>query len=258
MGAAEGPKFLRMALANMAWHSGSKGLYDAGDVVCADGNLEASQARLAEAVAQLRGQGHFTVVLGGGHETALGHFTGLQRHAGRKPVGIINLDAHFDLRRYESEGTSGTPFLQAARQQEAQGLPFHYLALGIYEGANTEALFATARELGVQWATNRQLAYGCPPEVKRQIEDFCRPLEAVYLSIDLDVFQVAHAPGVSAPATFGISPAVGRELLGLIMGTGKVAGMDVVELNPAFDVDYRTAKLGAHLIYEAVTGSVKQ
>ena len=69
--------------------------------------------------------GHFPLVLGGGHEVAFGSWSGLNRHlGGNGKVGIINLDAHFDLRMKQELASSGTPFFQIAEQCAAQGTPF--------------------------------------------------------------------------------------------------------------------------------------
>lgn len=74
-----GPKAMRAVLANLALHD-SLALWDAGDIACPDGDLDAAQATLAGQVAQALGQGCRPLVLGGGHEVAWGSFQGLARH----------------------------------------------------------------------------------------------------------------------------------------------------------------------------------
>jgi hypothetical protein len=144
VGAAEGPAALRAMLSNLPTLDDTP-LYDAGDVDCADGDLEGAQARYAERLAALLDAGHFPVGLGGGHEIAFATYQGLARHLGkRRPrVAIVNIDAHFDLRRQE-RGSSGTPFLQALEHAAALGLPLDYCVYGISAAANTRALFDTA------------------------------------------------------------------------------------------------------------------
>ncbi|MDW8259497.1 MAG: arginase family protein, partial [Gammaproteobacteria bacterium] len=118
-GASAGPTALRRVLANLAWH-GSAGLrcYDAGDVRCDDGDLEAAQARLGERVAELLQEGQWPLLFGGGHEIAWGSFQGLLKWRRRfnpsARLGVVNFDAHFDLRPLppDGRGTSGTPFRQ--------------------------------------------------------------------------------------------------------------------------------------------------
>src|SRR5207248_6597570 len=86
------------------------GLADLGNVRAGD-DLEAAQRRLGEAVAGVLRAGAVPVVLGGGHETAFGHFLGYT--AAGVEVGIVNVDAHLDVRPYPAGGHSGSPFRQA-------------------------------------------------------------------------------------------------------------------------------------------------
>src|SRR5262245_27105256 len=74
-GAAEGPKAIARALANLAWHQ-SHPVYDAGDLGGSDGNLESAQDSLADHLSEVLDAGHRPLVLGGGHETAWGTFLG--------------------------------------------------------------------------------------------------------------------------------------------------------------------------------------
>ena len=133
VGAVNGPLAMRKALANLAWHR-SDPAYDAGDVLCTDGDLEGAQARLGHNVCALLDAGHFPVVLGGGHEVAFGSWSGLAEHlsGNHAPrIGIVNFDAHFDLRDPAHVHSSGTPFAQIAEQCAARGWPCRYACLGV-------------------------------------------------------------------------------------------------------------------------------
>ena len=151
VGAAGGPQALRKALANLAWHRQAPA-YDAGDVACEDGDLEGAQARLGRNVCALLDAGHLPIVLGGGHEVAFGSWSGLAEHLSGQAaprIGIVNFDAHFDLRDPAHVHSSGTPFAQIAEASVARGWPFRYACLGVSRASNTRALFARAAELGV-------------------------------------------------------------------------------------------------------------
>ncbi len=157
-GARHGPPALRRALANLAWH-GEQAIYDAGDIVAGD-DLEAAQECYAQRVADLLARGHRVVGLGGGHEIAYASFAGLARHLSRHErlprIGILNFDAHFDLRHAE-RASSGTPFRQIAELCQASDWPFAYCCLGISRLSNTAALFDQAQRLGVRYLLDRQL-----------------------------------------------------------------------------------------------------
>jgi formiminoglutamase len=247
-GAADGPRALRQALANLAWHQ-SCPVYDAGDVACRDGDLEAAQGRVATSVATLLDAGHRPLVLGGGHETAWGTFLGLTRAKPEATIGIVNLDAHFDLRAGD-RATSGTPFAQMADWCASGGRQFRYLCLGVSEAANTAALFERARHLGATWRLDVDLAPWRLNEPLAKLEDFARRSDAVYLSIDLDVLPAATMPAVSAPAGRGVPLESIVMLIDAIAQSGKLVVADIVELNPAFDIDDHGAKVAAGLAWK--------
>ena len=167
-------------------------------------------------------------------------------------VGILNLDAHFDLRE-APRPSSGTPFLQALRDAEGAEHQLSYAVVGISEANNTRALFDTARERGVTWVTDEQAQTADVTGVRRWVRSFINAVDVLYLTIDLDVLPAAVAPGVSAPAGFGVPYEVIHACALEATQSGKLALADVVELNPALDVDGRTAKAAARLIHTIVS-----
>ncbi|MCK2094361.1 formimidoylglutamase [Thauera aromatica] len=252
-GAAAAPAAIRKALAGLAWHR-SGPAYDAGDVVCADGDLDGAQARLAEKLAAVLAGGHFPLVLGGGHEVAFGtwqglaaHLEGNGEHAPR--IGIVNLDAHFDLRDPAHAHSSGTPFAQIAEAAAARGWPFRYACLGVSRAANTRALFHRAAELDVLMREDREITPVTLPEVRAALDAFIADCEHLYLTIDLDVLPAGEAPGVSAPAARGVPLALLEELLEPLRDSGKLRVADLAELNPEYDIDQRTARIAARLVH---------
>ena len=260
-GAAEGPVVLRRALSNLAWHGGDDArLYDAGNVTCTGDRLEDAQAGYAGRLAALLGEGHFPIGLGGGHEIAWASYQGIERAFHGDPrlerLGVINFDAHLDLRRPETpgRGTSGTPFFQIAESRAALGLPFRYFCLGASEATNTPALFDRARELGVTVVHDVESTL---PGVQQQLREFIEQSSAVYLTVCLDVLPASAAPGVSAPAGLGVPLHRAVELLREVVAVcghgpagGKLLAADVAELNPRHDPDGRTARVAARLVYE--------
>lgn len=248
VGAVEGPDALRSALASLAVHD-ELTILDHGDVAVEGGDLEEGQRRLGEAVTAAGADAPLTVVLGGGHETAYGSYLGL----GHRPrLGVLNLDAHFDLRE-EERPTSGTPFLQIARDRQAAGLDVHYAVLGVSTASNTGVLFDTAAELDAPWLLDDECQQvGAPLDFTRRFLD---DVDEVYLSIDLDVLPAAAAPGVSAPAALGVPPFVIQAVCDAVVDSGKLVHLDVTELSPRFDSDSRTAKVAARLIHRVITRS---
>ncbi|WP_421246670.1 formimidoylglutamase [Aeromonas sanarellii] len=250
VGAAGAPQAIRKLLANTAWHLG-RPVHDGGDVHCDDGDLDAAHDRLAERVASALDQGHFPLVLGGGHEVAFGSWSGLNRHlAGRGRIGIINFDAHFDMRMKQEQASSGTPFFQIAEQCAAQGTPFNYACLGVAETANTAALFARAEALGVWHVLDEAMTQTELPALLSGLDAFIARCDHLYLTIDLDVLPAAVMPGVSAPAARGVELAVIEPLIAHIRASGKLRLADLAEYNPNLDQDNRSARVAARLVHQ--------
>ena len=254
-GAAAAPAAVRKVLANFAWHQ-QLPVYDGGDVHSRDDALEAAQFVLGTHVAAALAAGHRPLIIGGGHEVAWASWQGLATWA-RAPageatalprhIGVINFDAHFDLRAGEMS-TSGTPFRQIADDCKTHGRPFHYACFGVSRHANTAALYARAAELGACWLEDDQLMPSHLDSARALLADFLGKVDAVHLSIDLDVLPAAIAPGVSAPAARGVELAVVETLINQIQASGKLILAEIAELNPSFDIDNRTTRVAARLI----------
>lgn len=270
VGAVGGPAALRKALANLAWHRDAPA-FEAGDIVCEDGDLEAAQTRLANGVCALLDSGHLPLVLGGGHEVAYGSWSGLAGHlekradarsaAPRKAaprraaprIGIINFDAHFDLRDPAHVHSSGTPFAQIAEQCAARGWPFNYACLGISRASNTRALFDRAAELNVLVREDREIREATLEAIGRDLDAFVSGCDLLYLTLDIDVLPACEAPGVSAPAARGVPLALLEPLLLRLKASGKLRLIDVAEVNPEHDIDNRTARAAARLLHLLTT-----
>ena len=178
-------------------------LFDVGDVDCPDTNMEGAQELLTDTVAALLKKNTFPILLGGGHDIVYGHYNGIKKHLlsknKRPSIGIINFDAHFDLRDDAKESNSGTPFYQIANENE----PFHYLCLGIRKDANDRKLFETASEMDVTYVMQNTFRIEFVKEINTWIRAFMDKVQYVYVTLDLDGFSSAYAPGVSAPSPMG-------------------------------------------------------
>ncbi|WP_433565784.1 formimidoylglutamase [Nocardia sp. CA-151230] len=253
-GAAAGPAALRQALSSMALPRPAR-VMDAGDVTVEDGDLESGQRRLGAVVTELLDGGHFVTVLAGGHEVAYASYLGIASaaavaHGAR--LGVLNLDAHFDLRA-DPTPSSGTPFRQMAEDEAAAGRVLNYAVLGISQPSNTVALFDTAAALGVRYRLDEDCTAVDMTGVRGFVEEFLATVDVVYLTIDLDVLPAPVAPGVSAPAAYGVPLEVIERVCDLVASSGKLALLDVAELNPELDIDHRTARTAARLIHRIVT-----
>ncbi|MDH7446620.1 formimidoylglutamase [Aquimarina sp. 2201CG14-23] len=247
IGAAQAPDMIRKMMASLSNHLNNEvDIIDIGDIICKDGNLENAQNITSGKISQLIDKKHFNFILGGGHDLAYAHYRGIKKHFPNASIGIINLDAHFDLRAVESQGNSGTPFYQIAKEENDR---FNYLCLGIQEESNNRALFEIADQLEVKHIKNTNFTITNQDHVAATVEDFINSVDHIYLTIDLDGFSSSYAPGVSAPSPFGFSPDIALAVIEQICNSGKLISTDIAELNPNYDIDNSTARLAARIIY---------
>ncbi|MCC4815084.1 formimidoylglutamase [Vibrio lentus] len=266
VGAKQAPNLIRQALANMAWHSDAH-IADLGDIECNDGQLEVSQKQCASVIANALSTNK-VITLGGGHEVAWASFQGLAEHLHKakrldkdqpvhKPkIGIVNFDAHFDLREFESDiadvkPSSGTPFNQISDYCHKHQWPFHYACLGVSAASNTKALFNKADQLSVWYEHDRNMTQINQVAQLVKLQKFIAECDYLYLTIDLDVFPAATAPGVSAPAARGVSyEALAPFLEQIFKHSEKLIIADIAEYNPDYDIDGQTARLAARLCWD--------
>jgi len=274
VGAKHAPDAIRKALANLAWH-GTKPIYDAGNLYCDDGDLEAAQKKLANAIGVPLYDGHLPIILGGGHEMAFASWMGILYHLyfvthfkgpGTEPnIGIINFDAHFDLRDPEfldtpcegwdwipgiprTKGHSGTPFAQISHACFGP-IKFQYATIGINRASNTQALFNRAKALNTWVVEDKDINLNTLPAISEQLQQWMQDKKDIYLSFDIDVLPAHQAPGCSAPAALGVELALLLPLIEQIKNSGKLMLADIAEVNPTFDIDNRTAKIAARIVH---------
>jgi len=256
-GAAKGPRSIRKELSNLPCQfSNELKLYDAGNIYCHDISLEQGQALLSELVQKILELNLFPIVLGGGHEIAFGHYCGLHSHLKdthpSQKLGIINFDAHFDLRPYPNGGSSGTMFRQIADLCDAESLHYGYMCLGIQKRSNTLALFKTANDLGVQYILAKDMVDQDIWPILERVDRFIKKHDTIYTTICADVFSAAFAPGVSAAQAVGLHPEQVLKIIKSIILSGKSISFDIAEVSPRFDQDSTTSNLAAALIFAVV------
>ncbi|MGC4129495.1 MAG: formimidoylglutamase [Bergeyella sp.] len=247
-GAKDATDIIRKNMANFPVVKPDFILKDFGNITCEDENLEAIQQKLAEKVSQVVGKKAKSIVLGGGHEVMFAHYSGIKKAFPNQKIGIINIDAHFDNREPENGvgATSGTGFWQVTQQGE-----IHSLHIGIQRNSNTLKLFDTAHQYGMKYILADEIFFENLPNIYQKIDLLSDEVDVLYLTICMDVFNAAIAPGVSAAAYNGIfADAAFMHFFRHILKNEKLVALDVAEVNPAYDIQERTARLAASLVNE--------
>lgn len=249
VGAKDAPAAIRRAFAGLAAPETFSAFVDLGDVGVGGDDLEAGQAMLSERLKKALPDYKRIIVLGGGHETAFGSYSGLRAAYPKASIGIINLDAHLDLRNIGDAGpSSGTPFNQI---RELDPKAFDYLCIGAARESNTQALFTRAKDWGVRIIYDFELT-ASPKAADSEIDAIIERNDIIYLTIDMDVLPHYQAPGVSAPAVRGVSFAALEHIVNYVKRGCRAQETlmplaDIVEVCPLHDKDNMTAKAAAIL-----------
>ncbi|MET4158518.1 agmatinase [Agromyces sp. PvR057] len=222
---------------------------DAGDIAVNPFDLDEAVADVEAGAISLADRADRLVVIGGDHTIALPLLRAVAAKHG--PVAVLHFDAHLDTwdTYFGAPVTHGTPFRRASEE----GLidltaSMHVGTRGPLYGV--EDLTDDAR-LGFAIVTSEDIEeHGVEAAVERirdRIGD--KPL---YISIDIDVLDPAHAPGTGTPEAGGLTS---RELLRIIRALAgrRIVGADVVEVAPAYDHAQLTAVAASHVAYELIS-----
>ena len=231
------------------------GVVDVGDVEMPPGNMEATLARLEEAVETVASVGAVPVVLGGDHTIALPDVTGVARVIGWGEVSVIHFDAHADTgdTQFGSLYGQGTPMRRLIESGATRGERFLQIGLRGY-WPEPETLEWMAEQGMRSFEMSEIGSRGLDDVLDEAMSIAMNECDAVFLSVDVDVVDPGSAPGTGTPEPGGLSS---RQLLDAVRRIAMetpVGGVDVVEVSPPYDHAEITAYLGNRIVLEALGG----
>ncbi len=253
-GARFGPAAVRQGSRLLRpWHPGlgvgplvAQQVADAGDIACNPFDINESVDQIQAGAAELLDQAGRLLAIGGDHTIAFPLLRVVRQRFG--PVALVHFDAHLDTWQtyFGAPVTHGTPFRRAA--EEGLFLDSRSMHIGIRGPVYAASDLEEDAELGFRTVTAMEIerigVEGTVNRIRERVGD--APL---YISIDIDVLDPAHAPGTGTPEAGGLTS---RELLGILRGLAgaPLVGADVVEVSPAYDHAEITAVAAAHVSYE--------
>ena len=202
--------------------------------------------QIEAAAAGLLAEAAHLLAIGGDHTIAYPLLRVTSQRFG--PVALVHFDAHLDTWQtyFGAPLTHGTPFRRAA--EEGLFSEEHSMHVGIRGPLYAASDLEEDAELGFRTVSAMEIERigidGVVAAIRERVQD--RPL---YVSIDIDVLDPAHAPGTGTPEAGGFTS---REVLGILRGLAgmRLVGADVVEVAPAYDHAEMTAVAAAHICYE--------
>jgi len=222
--------------------------------------------RIGGAVATSIQGGRFPLVLGGDHSLSVGSIRGAAKH---KKLGVIWVDAHADFNTPETTPSGnihgmplaalcgfGDPRLVSLWDETNPVLdPQRVAVIGARDLDLGEK--RNLREAGVLVQSMEQVdRLGMVAALEKAIECVSRDVDGIYLSFDMDSLDPRHAPGVGTPVNGGLTFREAHLACEVVAETGKLIGMDMVEVNPILDVQNQTALLAVEFIRSALGSRV--
>jgi agmatinase len=253
-GARFGPAAVRQGSRLLRpWHPslrvapfGAQQVADAGDIACNPFDIKEAMDQIEAAAAGLLAEAAHLLAIGGDHTIAYPLLRVAHQRFG--PVALVHFDAHLDTWQtyFGAPLTHGTPFRRAA--EEGLFSEEHSMHVGIRGPLYAPSDLEEDAELGFAAVSAMEIEHigidGVVAAIRERVQD-----QPLYVSIDIDVLDPAHAPGTGTPEAGGFTS---REVLGILRGLAgmRLVGADVVEVAPAYDHAEMTAVAAAHICYE--------
>lgn len=228
---------------------GSQQVADAGDIAANPFDITEAVAAVEAGARALRTRADRLVTIGGDHTIALPLLRAV--HAEHGPVAVLHFDAHLDTwdTYFGAPTTHGTPFRRASEEGLIDMTASMHV--GIRGPLYSKGDLEDDARLGFAVVT-------CEDVEERGLDAAIERIRArigdapLYISIDIDVLDPAHAPGTGTPEAGGLTS---RELLRMIraLSDRRIVGADVVEVAPAYDHAQLTAVSASHVVYELLS-----
>lgn len=206
----------------------------------------------------------FPILVGGGHDYAYPWAKAWKLKNPKKALGILNIDAHFDLRPYlenqKLKMTSGSGFRRLIDEKIILGQ--HFVEFGIQPHCNAQPLWDYAKKMKIQVIELSQTKAHLKQKIKKAAQFLSQHCDEIYLSIDLDALQASYCSGVSAPQADGFTA---QEMLLMIQELScvkKVTSLGIFELAPKLEVGGSekfslSARLAAQLVWTFIRSRAK-
>jgi agmatinase len=233
---------------------------DYGDASIIPSDIERSHEAIRAKVAEVMALDALPIVLGGDHSITLPSATAVADRIGHGKLGIVHFDAHADTAE-DNWGVllgHGTPMRRLIESGAVPGRNFVQVGLRGYWPPPD--VVDWMREQGMRWHLMAEIERrGFEAVLEDAIGEALDGPEAIYLSVDVDVLDPAYAPGTGTPEPGGLTS---RELLGAvrrIASSVRLAGVDVVEVAPAYDGPGAiTAEVAHRVVLEALSAVAKK
>lgn len=264
-GAKSAPSTIRKYLYKMTpalQESANFKLYDLGDVDPSKSELADRHDQGSHAIAAVLEAGGSWISFGGGHDYGFADTNGFVnwvkdagqkagKSASQRPL-VINFDAHFDVRPTSKGLSSGTPFFRLLETHPE----VDFAEIGIQAQCNSKKHLEWLTARGARVLTMEDLEASGQPMVTAGLsllEDWILKPRPTFISVDIDAFSSAVAPGCSQSWATGFMPQDFFPLFDVLLKRCDVRGLGIYEVSPGLDQDDRTSKLAALIAHRMIS-----
>ncbi|MBI4337984.1 MAG: agmatinase family protein [Chloroflexi bacterium] len=262
-GTNEGPNAVRETFLSFATRSFDFGVdimnlkvRDIGDVQMHPTDVVRCHANTQEALTELyqRHPGFVPIIIGGDHAIAAPSCRALRDGRRFRRVGLVDFDAHNDLRDPAYDGpSSGTPFRQLIDGGYVNGR--NAVQVGLHGFLSSSVLKDYADKHGLRMVSAREVRQrGIEDVVEEALAQAGDGTDAIYASFDIDAIEAAFAPGTGSHTPGGLLLGDVFEAMYMLGRDPRVAAMDLVELDPIKDLKKMTSRVGCMMILTFLVG----
>ncbi|WP_078381237.1 formimidoylglutamase [Sutcliffiella halmapala] len=232
-------------------------IVDIGDISMHTTDVKESYRRIEETVSTLMGTSPacLPLFIGGDHSITYSTLKGMVEKKGK--IGVIQFDAHHDLRNTEDGGpTNGTPFRRLLEAGVLKGE--HLVQIGIRNYSNSAFYHNYAKENGVTIYTMSDVKkLGISTVIEQAVQELSSKVDHLYISIDIDVLDQAFAPGCPAIGPGGMTSDQLLEAIFLLGKEKTICALDIVEIDPTIDFRDMTSRVALFCLLEFIRGRGK-
>ncbi|WP_280768028.1 formimidoylglutamase [Salipaludibacillus daqingensis] len=263
-GACFAPGTIRKALSGFTTYSIEENIdldqmvvQDLGDIEMHITDIVHSQNRVYETIRDLLADhpSWFPIVFGGDNSITYPSVRGFAEAKGT--VGVIQFDAHHDVRNLEDGGTSnGTPFRSLLETETIEGK--NLVQVGIRDFSNSKPYYTFAKNQDVMIYTMKDVRdRNIRDIIGNSVNMLKKSVEAIYLSVDMDVVDQSQAPGCPAIGPGGMDASDLFEAVAYLGEEPMVQGLEIVEVDPTVDFRDMTSRVAAHVVLNFLKGREK-
>jgi len=249
-GACRGPKAIRECFPFYSVYDWDRDfelnvpIVDLGDLTLSHKSIETAHSQITSAMKNILTIGLHPILIGGDHSITYAAITAIKNS---EHIGVINFDAHLDVRETYDQITSGTPFRRLIDDEVIH--PKNLVEIGLQNFKNAKLYRKFAKEMEVSLVSLNQIRIqGVQMTVNAVLKRLIPNVEGIWISIDIDCVDQGFSPGVSNPSSYGMTPWELVDMIRLLALHPKIMGMDLVEMSPRHDFQGTTANLAAFVI----------